>query len=377
MQWTSAIVLTLIIIALPQTTHAAVTVKFRPGAAAPCDPNVNRMDSTSTLADIDQYEDTSSFQWALVNESLPATTGLPDDKHAFFDVTSSTNNLPMGAPFNMTLGLRLLSTNGMGGKIYGLDSATGSIFNDNTRTTVNSSPVRYPTHVFMTGSLQGTLRAARGFGSYPTHDLVLSNPEFKQGRFQMFFDADGDLATTADQTLIAKFGTQLKPEPASSLAGTTFLGIEVGSVIVNWDSALPGVFADQNGNEIATGAKDGANNELRLVSPAAPSTALVEVDFRFECASSGACKVLSGNTLRFRLNMTHGSSFVSTIPVSMTPAAALCQTKVVPKDFSDAKCFPFAFCPFPYFGILVLALAALVVVVIVVTVAKKASQKTQ
>jgi hypothetical protein len=243
--------------------------------------------------------------------------------------------------------------------------------------TLAGAPVRYPTHVFMTASMQGSLRALRGIGGTPVLDLVKSNPLFSQGRFRMFFDADGDLATTTDQVLIAKFGTVSAPDPLSSFASTTFIDKGTASVIVNWDSALPGVFADANGNEIATTTVDATDQFLRVVSPATLSTAKVEIDFKFECATTGVCTVLNVNTLRFRLNMTQGHSTVSAIPTSTTPAAALCPNKIPRPDSSDATCFPFAFCPFPYFGILVLTIVALVVVVVVIVVVKKVSQRAQ
>jgi len=359
-----------------QVGFAATAVKFRPGAADACNINVNRMTGGATLADLDQYEDVGTFQWAVLNDLPPATTGLPDDRHIQFYVnTAATNQLPAGATFNLAFTMRLLSVLGSS-KQYGVDNAATSIYSDNSRATLTPATVRYPSHVFMQASVQGSLRNTVSFGSFPTHNLVQSNPAFSQAKFRMFFDADGDLATTNDQLLIAKFGTASAPDPLSSMAGTISTGVESVSLLVNWDAALPGVFADQNGHELATGSPDVTDIFLRRVSAAAQPTSQVEIDFSFECALSGPCTMANGNTLRFRLHTRGtGPTTILTIPTSTQAPATLCPTKLGRPDANDAVCFPFAFCPFPYFGILVLALVAVVVTVVVVVVSRKISQR--
>jgi hypothetical protein len=358
---------------------AATTVKFQPGAADACGVNVNRMTGGMALANLDQYEDAGTFEWAILNNSPAATTGLPDDRHILFEVnTTATNKLLAGANFNLAFTMRLLSVLGVGGsKQYGVDNAAANIYTDNSRTTLTGATVRYPTHVFVQANVQGSLRTTRNIVSFPAFDLVKSNPEFLQAQFRMYFDADGDPATTGDQVLIAKFGTTSAPDPLSSLAGTVFADVEVVSFIVNWDAALPGVFADQNGHELAIGPPDATDIFLRRVSTATQPTSQVEVDFRFECALSGPCYVATGNTLRLRLHtLTTGQSTISGVPPSTQTPAALCPPDLrLPK--SDDVCFPFAFCLFPYFGIVVLVLIAVVVVVVIVVVAKKVSQRAR
>lgn len=304
------------------TSANAAAFKFRPGAAAPCQTNVNRMDGTATLADIDHYEDANSFEWVVVNESLPTATGLPDDKHIFLDVTSKTNSLPKDASFNTAFTMRLLALNGPDGKAYGLDSPAGATYSDDARKTL-AGPSRYPSHVFMTASLKGAVTSARDLDDSPISDLGKSMPRFSQARFRMFFDADGDLSSTDDQTLIAKFGAASAPDSGSSVTSTTS---DEGSaaLILNWDAALPGAFADQNGNEIATGDVDASDKQLRVVSPATKGSARLRVDFKFECATSGPCTTQKGSILSYRLNVTSARSTISALKPSTTVPAAIC-----------------------------------------------------
>jgi len=160
----------------------------------------------------------------------------------------------------------------------------------------------------------------------------------------MYFDSDGDATSIADQTLIAKFGAYAAPAPTSSFGNTWALTQGVGHVIVTWDAALPGVFADAAGNEIAIGAADPHDPSLRSVnSTAQPSQ--IEVDFRFECATSGGCSELDANNqLRMRLHMLEGSAVVYSVPATTTAPPDLCPPVVQKLNFGFAPCFPYAFC---------------------------------
>lgn len=355
---------------MAQAALTAVPVKFRPGAADACEPNVNRIPGASP-ADLDQYEDVTAFEWVVLHPTSGTAAGLPDDKHVLFDVTTpATNQLPAGAGFNLAFTMRLVGV--AGGKQYGLDTPGVPIYIDNTRSTLGSAPVPYPTHVFMRATVQGTLRSTRGFSSYPANSLVQSNPEFTQAQFRMFFDADGDPATTADQVAIAKFGTTSAPDPLSSMASTTFIDQGVANLLVNWDSALPGVFTNQGGFELATGAPDAApDNALRRVSTATAPTGQADINFRFACVATGPCFVSTGTVLQMKLETRGGGTVATVVPASTQPPAALCPPDLTPD--TNATCFPFAYCPFPYFWFVVVLLV--IVLVTVVVVRARQSQK--
>ena len=255
----------------------------------------------------------------VLHPTSGSAAGLPDDKHVLFDVTTTaTNQLPVDAGFNLAFTMRL--TGVTGGKLYGLDNDAVNIYTDNTRTALGSAPVPFPTHVFMRAVVQGTIGSTRGFSSYPASSLVQSNPKFSQAQFRMFFDADGDPATTADQVAIAKFGTTAAPDPLSSMAGTTFIDQGVVNFLVNWDSALPGVFTNQGGFELATGVPDAApDNALRRVSTATQVTGQADINFRFACAASGLCFVSTGNVLRMRLQTRGGGTVVPVVRRARNP----------------------------------------------------------
>src|SRR6185295_12710105 len=158
-----------------QAASAAVPINFRPGAAQPCDENVNRMDTT-TPATLDQYVGSSGLTWMIVNENA-VTAGLPDPNHVFFETNSGTNVLAAGAQFNFSFTLRLVD-NGPGGVVYGVDDPASLPYLDNTRTSKFPTPVAFPSHVFMTADMQGVLTVQHGIGSYPPADLVHSIPHF-------------------------------------------------------------------------------------------------------------------------------------------------------------------------------------------------------
>lgn len=348
-----------------QGASAAVQINFRPGEARPCDADVNRIDTT-TPADIDQYVGSNQFDWVIVNENA-TTAGLPDANHVFFETDSATNVLAVGATFKVALTLRLLN-NAAGGAVYGLNNPNGGLYTDNTRTTKYPTTVPFPSHVFMTGDMEGATRSARGISANPAYDLVQADPRFTKGEFRMFFDEDGDPASTSDRVLIAKLGVGTSPDAVSSFASTTFINQAVWSVIVNWDAARPGVFTDANGMEIAIGAADTADPDLRAVSAAANSSSKFEVGFKFECATAGLCTEVNANKFRMRLHMLNGSSNVWSTPATTTAPGNNC---TVQKPDLSGVCFPFAFCPFPYFWIIVLVLVALAIVVVGIAVVRK------
>jgi hypothetical protein len=69
--------------------------------------------------------------------------------------------------------------------------------------------------------------------------LAKAHPKFTQGKFRMFFDADGDPVSTNDRVLIAKFGTTAAPNPLSTIAAQVFSNVVGPDIIVNWDAAAP------------------------------------------------------------------------------------------------------------------------------------------
>jgi hypothetical protein len=320
--WTLAAVVVLLGF-IPGAARAGIGINLRPGAAEPCDVNVNRNDVAGPVADLDQYVGSSVFDWAIVNDGSPGTASLPDAEHVFFETNSGTGLLEATSQFDMSFDMALTSL-GQGGPIYGQDSAMAALFTDNTLTTSFTSA--YPSHVVMTASLEGGITTTHGLDELPIYNLVRSVPYFTKGVFFMYFDEDGDPASVGDRVLIAKFGAYAAPSPPPippSFATTWTISQAVGSIIVNWDAALPGVFADANGNEIAIGAADPNDPTLRGVNSA--GTSQVEVDFKFECASSGAFgEIDSSNHLRLRLHMLGGSFSVYSVPATTTAPAALC-----------------------------------------------------
>jgi hypothetical protein len=311
---------------------AATGFKFRPSGGSACGANVNRTTSGMPLATLDQYEDVDELTWAVINNSPASSTGLPDDRHILFDIatpTAASNTAPAGATFTLAFTMNLLSVLGSGGsKQYGLDDPLGSIYTDNTRTTLRAVPVRYPTHVYLEASVQGTLPAGLGTSSLPPNQLVRDHPRFTQARFRMFFDADGDPTSTGDRTLIAKLGTTAAPDPLTSTAGTSSTNVEIVDFIVNWDAATPGMFADTSGHELAIGPPDPTDPTLRQVSAAAQPTSEMDLSFRFECAVTGPCTKATATTLSFRLHTLSSHGAILSVPAStVVPAVVFCPPK--------------------------------------------------
>jgi hypothetical protein len=286
------------------------TIKFEPGAARRCDLDVNRMLGGMTLGTLDQFQNVDEFDWVVQNNPAGA------DREILFTITPAAAHA--GASFTVSFTMSLVSVMSGGASVfYGVDTPAGNVYADNTRTAISLSSVRYPTHVFAQATATGTLANNLNLGSsWPATALAQASPTFSQAHFVVFFDADGDTSTTNDQFIIADFGTSA-PDPATSFAGTVWLGIGVVNFIVNWDFARPAVFADQNGFELALGGAAPGNASLKQVSDPAARTSKVEVAFRYECPATGACMTTSGNKRIMHLHtMSTASTWIEGVPAT-------------------------------------------------------------
>lgn len=314
---------------ITQESFAGPAIKFNPGGVDGCGAHVNRMNGGMSLATLDQYEDVSQFLWVVLNKSPASVTGLPDARHILITIntpTGANGTAPANSTFTMEFTMNLQSIDGVGGsKQYGVDNPNGNVFTDNSRTTLGPLGIKYPTHVYVEASLQGLLPTGLSQVSYPPSQLASAHPRFTQAKFRMFFDADGDPASTNDRVLIAKFGTTSIPNSLSTIAQGYLLDLVGPDIIVNWDAAVPGVFADKDGHELAIGPIDSSDPTLRQVSVATQPTSEMEFSFRAQCALSGSCTISNSNSLSFRLHTYDGYAGLISVPTStVNPGKAAC-----------------------------------------------------
>ena len=216
---------------------ALTTLQFAPGQA---NGGTNTHYLSSGGADLDSLIAFNQFQWAAVG-AVGDTVGTPwmiviDD--------GDDDSFDPGDPITESFAFHLETSKlGLGSpNVYGTPTFPG---------------LGGTSHVYMTASLVGVVATGNGLGPTST-DLGSLKLNYTGAEFDMFFDADGDLSDLTDATKFASFGATPFGEGESGVAdGSTATTLATLQWTVNFNSALPGTFADENGNEIASGTPDG------------------------------------------------------------------------------------------------------------------------
>lgn len=225
----------------------AETIFFNPGAADPGGaPHTNFLSAAFEFADLNANVAVEQFNWASVNRTVvngSPTFGTDHQQWRIEDQTNFDGSLDTGDSFGEFFDFHLVN----------VDNATPN--DDAYGSTGTSLGIPFRTHVFMTADLSGTVVSGFNSAGNGIDDLVL---DYDVADFEMFFDVDGDKATTGDQFLLASFGSEVRQGSANGDLGILDLLWDV-----SWDRALEGVFfLDEAGTQdVTANDTDGADGD--------------------------------------------------------------------------------------------------------------------